>query len=103
MSAHDFDVNGQNQPRKGSFRGMRATYARGIVGVCSAHGLCATTRIQHVRAALWWRPAAARVLLPRSISLFGVCATDVSRELAGHRNLSAGLGAKAVSRGVSWP
>src|SRR4029078_8160252 len=58
---------------------------------------------QHVRAALWWRPTGTRVRLTRSISLFGVCATDVSRELAGHRNLSTGLGAKAVSRGVSWP
>src|SRR5438552_2191892 len=102
MSAHDFNAKGQNQPLESAFRRLRTTDACRYVGVCSAHGLPAPTRIQRVRAAIWRRPPAAWLLLPRSVFLPGVCATYFSRELAGHRNVSARAGAEAVSRRVSW-
>ena len=54
------------------------------------------------RARVRERSASARLLVSRSVFVFGVCSAHISRELAGHRDLSAGGADQALSRGHSW-
>src|SRR3989304_8413653 len=98
MSAHDFNSTRQNR-----LLGMiqstqsRLTNALGTVCVRTDHGLLAAARVQRVRAAAWWRASLSRIHMPRSILVSGVCPIDVSREPAGHRDVSARDGRENVS------
>ena len=103
MRVHD--LNSQADLRLGSgvfFQPKlpRRACARRSVCVCAVDGLSAAARIQRLRRQVPRRSSQAGLLLPRSILVLGICAAHVSRKLARHRNLFAGLGAQAVSRGI---
>src|SRR3989442_569385 len=104
-SAHDLNSKRKNAKKfltTGNSAGRwRMHYACRGVGFCAAHGVSAEARVQLVCAALRRRSAIARVLVSRSVFVFGVCSVDVPREPAGHRDLSAGEWNQAVSCGPS--
>src|SRR3989442_1340337 len=98
MSAHDFNSVRENLRTTGNFAGgWRLQYARRDVCVCAAHGVFSEARIPFVCASLPWRSETARLLVSRSVFVFGVCSTHVSRELARHRDVPAGRADKALS------
>src|SRR5512138_373968 len=67
----------------------------------SSDGASAAPRLSSMRQSLQWQLQSQRVLLPRSVSLYGIRPVDVSREPAGHRVLSAGTEEQALSHGDS--
>src|SRR3989442_8731000 len=65
--------------------------------VRAADGSPAAAYISAVRSEISEPISGAQVLAPRSISVHGVCAAYVSRELARYRNVSESLRLEAVS------
>ena len=101
MSAHDFKTV-ENYGLSGAterWKGM--TYVLRIARLRSVDGFSPEARIQQVRQALPRRLSRQQFLLPRSISLHGICATDLPRKSPRHRNLPASSATETVSRRVS--
>src|SRR5512135_3326502 len=67
----------------------------------SGDGASTAPRFPSVRRSLQWQLQGQGVLLPRPVSLYGLCSTDLSREPAGHRILFAGTEEQALSHGNS--
>ena len=101
MSAHDFNSIRQNRPFSAGAGRWGLTNVLGADGLCATHGVSSASRIQHVCSSVWGRQSFAGLLVSRSVFVSGVCAVDVSREPARHRNLPACDGTEAVSRGLS--
>ena len=101
MSAHDFKtvenygLSGTTAKWKGTAYVLRNDRFR------SVDGFPPQARIQQVRQALPSRLSRQQFLLPRSISLHGICAIDLPRKSPRHRNLSASSATETVSRRVS--
>ena len=69
--------------------------------VCSVNGSASQTRLSAMRRSVSGQLPTAAILLPGSISGDGLCATDLSRELAGRRDLLESHGEQALSRRLS--
>src|SRR3989338_3497157 len=82
------------------YRGSR--YARRETVIRSIDGTPAITHIPSMRGQISESISNAYILAPRSISLLGFRATDLPRELARYRNLSARAPSQALSLGHSW-
>src|SRR3972149_5470438 len=102
MSAHDFNLVGENAVFCSTFLRTRGLHVHRPVDLCAVDGVRSPTRIDRLRAALSRRLSVARLHLPRPGFLHGVCPTDVPRELAGHRNLLAFGPVETVPRWVSF-
>src|SRR5512143_1213292 len=94
-----FDFNffspiGHNLPitdREGVANAFRANH------FLSAHELSPQTRIQQVRSPVPRRVSGSELFMFRSISLHGLCSTDLSGESSRYRNMPAGHAAQALS------
>ena len=53
------------------------------------HGFSPTTGLQKVRQTISRKSQGSKVLMPGSVSMYGLRSTDVSRKSTGHRSLSA--------------
>ena len=78
------------------------THARRSPGICSVDGPAPQAGVSTMRRSLSRPLSSAAVLLPRSVSGDGVCATHLPGELAGRRDLPARHGQQAVPRRLSW-
>ena len=104
MRVHDLNSQADSSLGSGVFflpKLARRACARRSVRVCATDGLSAAAGVQCLRRQVPRRSSQPGLFVPRSILVFGICAAHVSRELAGHRNVFAGLGSQAVSRRVS--
>src|SRR3989304_4097101 len=70
--------------------------ALGQIGVRANHAAFAADDVSSLRGTLWRRAQGQELFLPRSISLHGLCPTDLSRELARHPSVSACASEQAV-------
>ena len=100
MSAHDISSGRQNRRLGNHPRRRRTTHGPREARVRSTHGLLAPARLRRVRAAVRRRPSSPRLLVPGSIPLPGVRATDLPRKPPRHRDVSAILPAQALPRGL---
>ena len=100
MSAHDISSGRQNSRLGNHSRRRRTTHGPREARVRSTHGLLAPARLQHVRATVWRRPSPPRLLVPGSIPLPRVRATDLPRKPPRHRDVSAILPAQALPCGL---
>lgn len=64
---------------------------------CSDHGAYAAQYVQALRGSLWWPIQGQALLLPGPVSVHGVRATHLSRELARHRSLPSSPECQALS------
>src|SRR3974390_1082530 len=69
--------------------------------ICAGHGLLASFHIPSLRSDASRRSQSAGVLLPRSVLRDGLCATDCTRVVAGHRSQFAGAIGAALPHGFS--
>ena len=69
--------------------------------VLPTDGTPVSARVQHLRETVRRRVWGSRLLLPGSIPLHGLCAIDVPRESAQHRNVLAFAPSQALSRRLS--
>ena len=69
------------------------------IGVRTTHGAFTPTHLPALCAALPFQISHQDFFASRSISLYGLCAADVSRKFARHRNLSARSSSQALSLG----
>src|SRR3989339_1864988 len=76
--------------------------ARRKIGICSTDGTSATAHISSVCSKISKSISNTQILASRSISLHGLRATDIPRELARHRNLSARSAIQTLSPRHSW-
>src|SRR5688572_21712858 len=74
-----------------------ANHVHRQAGLRATHGTSPAAYLSPNRGALCRRTQSQNVFLPRSFSLHGLCATDLSRELARYRNVSASTAIQAVS------
>jgi hypothetical protein len=82
----------------GIHRRRAAHHARGPDGVCSGNGRVAEVRVGQVRQALPRRFSCALDALLRAVPHHGLRSTDLPGEPARHSDVSAGLGAEALSQ-----
>src|SRR5450759_4351798 len=75
--------------------------AFGEIDICAAHGTPSREDLGAMRGAVSGQPQDPELHLPGSISVHGVCATDVSREPAGHRSVFALADREALPHGHS--
>ena len=87
-SAHDLNSRCHNRPFATWAGRWGMADVVGTDGLFAAQGVLSAARIQHVRASVRGRQSAAGVLVSRPVSVTGVRAADVSRELAGHRDVA---------------
>src|SRR5712691_4271319 len=73
----------------------------GQAGVRAVDRAFAVDDVSSLRGALSWRVQGQIVQLPGSVFVYGVCATDVPRELARDRSVPACAAAHALSHGHS--
>src|ERR1039457_4669067 len=73
-------------------------YERRPNRLCPTDGRAAEIRIRQVRSPLPRRSSGAHALRLRTIPGHGLCATDLPRELARHRNLPARSGLQTLSQ-----
>src|SRR4030066_1272611 len=78
---------------------QETAYARREAGVCPINGAPAIAHVSSVRGQISKSISNAQVLASRSVSLHGLRATDLPREPARHRNLSARPPSQALSLG----
>ena len=102
MSAHDISSIGHNLTLRNPSQGWRMTYGIREARVRSTHGLRPSARLRRLRSAVRRRSSSTWLLVSGSVSLHGVCATDLSRKPPRHRDVSAGLRAQALPCGLSW-
>ena len=69
--------------------------------VCADHGFCAVEDLSSDCGALRWRLPSSHFPLCQAIPRLGICAADVSRELARHRSLPLRASGQALPRGYS--
>jgi hypothetical protein len=69
------------------------------VSLRPTHGVSPEARFRPLRAQVSWQLSDAQVFLPRSVSLYGLCAADVPDQLARHRNLFELREGEVISRG----
>src|SRR3989339_710216 len=65
--------------------------------VCSSYGFHFLAGFSTLRRTLLWEPQSETVFVLGSISMYGLCPTNISGEPSGHRNLFADDEAKVVS------
>src|SRR3989337_28819 len=82
-------------------RRPRKSCVRRAIRVYAVDELSSATRVQRLRRQVSRRSPQSRILVPRSMVVLGIRAAHLSRELAGHRNVLAGLESEIVSRRVS--
>jgi hypothetical protein len=75
--------------------------AHGQAGFCTVDGTSAADNLSSLRGALRWTSQNQAFHLFGSIPVDGVCTTDLSREPARYRSLSAGAVLQALSLGLS--
>src|ERR1035441_10605969 len=73
--------------------------AFGEIDICAAHGTPSGEDLGAMRGALSGQPQDPELHLSGSISVHGVCATELSRESAGHRSLLALADREALPHG----
>src|ERR1035437_6448907 len=73
--------------------------AFGEIDICAAHGTPSGEDLGAMRGALSGQPQDPELHLSGSISVHGVCATELSRESAGHRSLLALADTDALPHG----
>jgi len=101
MSAHDFNLAGEDGVLCSTFWWYEGLHVQRSVDLRSVDGIRSPSRIQRLRRAVPRGLSLAWLQLPRPVFVHGVCPTDVSRELARHRNLPAFGPAEAVPRWFS--
>src|SRR5271155_2169815 len=102
---HDGNDLKLQTPRKRCLAARRAAATtrdeRWPHGVCATARASAAQRISQVRGSLRWRTLREKLFLLGSVFGYGLRATDLSREPAGHRNLLARGGRQTLSPGFS--
>ena len=104
MTVHDLNWRAHWSLGRGVIllpREPRRSCVRRSFRVFAADGFFATSAVHCLCESLARRSPAARLLVPRSISLSRIRAADVSRKLARYRDLSASGGTEAVPRWIS--
>src|SRR5688500_10948533 len=86
-------------PARNLFAGVIDAY--GQAGFCTVDGTSAADNLSSLRGALRWTSQNQAFHLFGSIPVDGVCTTDLSREPARYRSLSAGAVLQALSLGLS--
>ncbi len=69
--------------------------------IFTSHGLHAHAHFSPLRSELSGRPQCQKFHMPRSISLYGLCSTDISRKPPRHRSLSSCTATEVVPHGYS--
>ena len=69
--------------------------------IFTSHGLYAHSHISPLRCSLSRRPQCPKLYMPRSISLYGLCSTDIPSESPRYRSLSSRSTAEVVPHGHS--
>ena len=92
------DLSGLGQSSE-IFRGFAHEHRQDVVR--PSHGFSAVEHLHADCRALWRRPPSAHACLRRAVSRNGLCATDLPREPARHRNLPVGADGKALPHGLS--
>ena len=77
------------------------TYVHWKANIFTSPGLHANAHISPLRCSLSGRPQCPKLHLPRSISLYGLCSTDISGEPPRYRSLSSCATAEVVPHGHS--
>src|SRR5258706_1339108 len=100
--SHFLDVSDLNAELRESvaFAGTGDAHAYRQVGVRPVDGSSSVEEFRSHRRALRWRSSCARIQLRQPIALHGVCAADLSRELARYHDLSAGAVCQALPSGI---
>ena len=68
------------------------------ISLLATNGLFSKTRFQQMRSSVSRQSSNKDFLMPRSVSLHGVCPANLQRKSAGHRNMSASNAAEVISR-----
>src|SRR5210317_96496 len=77
-------------------------YVRWQARFLSGHGTFTAPCLSSVRCSLQWQLQGQDFYLPRPVSLYGICPTDIPREPAGYRSLSSCTEEQALSHGDPW-
>jgi len=101
MGAHDFNLTCENSLMWFPNVGRNGLHVLRSVGPVAVDGVAAASRIQRLRETLSRRPSLPRVALPRSVSLYGLRAVDLSRKSPRSRNVLAVARTEVVSRRIS--
>src|SRR5712664_490764 len=103
MSLNDFNSDAQVSCLTLSrFTSKEETREPGTNRVCSTHQFSFAQRIQSLRQSLRWQQGRALVPLLGSVSDHGFCPTNLPREFARHRSLSASARPQALSLWLPW-
>ena len=89
-------------------RAIGVSDAFGEIDICTTHGTPSRKDLRGIRGAVSGQPQDPELHLPEPISVHDLCATDVWRELAGHRTVFAFASREALPHGyplganVTW-